>query len=151
MSDHKAVVMHLDWSHTNYGKGVFRCGANTHKDPIYQKQIRIVFSKALPDFVDDDAKADSLRQLIGQIEDAEYLKEEYLSIDHTNFKFPSLHDENLATIDSQLQQLYFNLPTNNEIVCTLTSKKYAQALTILLSKAEGITRTFNKHKDWSRV
>ena len=37
-------------------------------------------------------------QLIGQIEDAEYLKEEYLSIDHTNFKFPSLRDENLSKL-----------------------------------------------------
>ena len=41
VSDHKAVVMHLDWSHTNYGKGVFCCGANTHKDPIYQKRVRV--------------------------------------------------------------------------------------------------------------
>ena len=98
------------------GKGVFCCGENTHKNTIFQKRIHIAFRKALADFVDDDAKADSLRQLIGQIEDAEYLKEEYLSIDHTNFKFPSLRDVNLATIYSQLQQLYFNLPTKNEII-----------------------------------
>ena len=51
--DHKAVVIHLDWSHTTYGKGVFRSGANTQKDPIYQKQIHITFS--------NDATADSLR------------------------------------------------------------------------------------------
>ena len=85
---------------------------------MYQKRIRLAFSKALCDFVDDNATADSLRQLIGQIENTELLREEFLSIDHTYYKFPSLHDENLAAIDSQLQKLYFNLPTNNEIVCT---------------------------------
>ena len=41
---------------------VFCCGANTHNDPIYQKQIRLALVKALCDFVDDDAKANSLRQ-----------------------------------------------------------------------------------------
>ena len=78
--------------------------------------------------MNDNATADSLRQLIGQIENAEYIREEFISIDQTNYKFPSLRDENLAAIDSQLHQLYFKLPTNNEIVCTLTSKNYAQVL-----------------------
>ena len=143
--------MHLVWSHTNYGKGVFRCGANTHKDPIYQKRVCVAFSKALVDYIDDEAIATSLRQLIGQIEDSERTREEYLTLNNDNFKFPSLLDENLAHIDAQLQNLYYLLPTNNEIVCDLISKDYAKALTFLLSKAEGITRTFNKKKDWSRV
>ena len=53
--------------------------------------------------------------------------------------------------NSQSQQLYFNLPSNNKIVGTLMSKNYAQALIFLLSKAEVITSTYNKRKDWSRV
>ena len=106
VSDHKAVVMYLDWSHTNYGRGVFRCGANTHKDPNYQKRVRVAFSKALADYIDDLDTATSLRQLIGQIEDTERLREEYLTLNKYNFKFPSLLYENLSQIDSQLQNLY---------------------------------------------
>ena len=85
-----------------------------------------------------------LRQLIGQIEDSERIREEYLTLNTNNFKFPSLLDENLAQIDAQLQNLYYLLPSNNEIVSDLISKVYSKALTFLLSKAEGITRTFNK-------
>ena len=125
--------MHLDLSHTNYGKGVFCCGANTHKDPIYQKRVRVAFSKALVDYIDDEAIATSLRQLIGQIEDSERIREEYLTLNTNNFKFPSLLDKNLAHIDAQLQNLYYLLPTNNEIVCDLISKDYAKALCFLLS------------------
>ena len=55
VSDHKVVVMHLDWLNTNYGRGVFRCGANTHKDPIYQKRVRLALVKALCVYVDEEA------------------------------------------------------------------------------------------------
>ena len=122
VSDHKTVVIYLDWSHTNYGKGVFRCGANTHKDAISQKRITLALNKALCDFVDKNTIADSLRQIIGQIKDTEYKREEFLSIDNSHYKFPSLQDEHLSSIDSQLQQLYFLLRTNNEIFSTLMSK-----------------------------
>ena len=100
LSNHKAVVMHLDWSHTDYGKGVFRCGANTHTDPIYQKRVPVAFSKALVDYIDDEAIATSLRQLIGQIKDSERTRKEYIALNNDNFKFPSLLDENLANIDA---------------------------------------------------
>ena len=66
------------------------------------------------------------------------------------FNFPSLKTENLSSIDFQLQQLYFTLPTNNEIVSKFMSKNYSNALTFILSKAEGITRSYNKAKNWSR-
>lgn len=106
VSDHKAVVMHIDWSRTNYGKGVFRCGANTHKDPNYKKWVCVAFSKALSDYIDDQATDTSLRQLIGQIEDSERIRKEYLTLNTNNIKFPSLLDENLAQIDGQLKNLY---------------------------------------------
>ena len=51
----------------------FCCGVN--KDRIYQKRIRIAFNKALDDYIDDEVKADSLRQLIGQIEDTERIRD----------------------------------------------------------------------------
>ena len=86
VSDHLAVVLYLDWSHSNNGKGVFLCGANTHKDPKYQKSVRLALVKALCDYIDEEAIANSLRQLIGQIED----REEILSIDDKHFNFPSL-------------------------------------------------------------
>ena len=79
------------------------------------------------------------------------VKEKYLTLDKHNFKFPSLLDKNLSQIDSQLQNLYYLLPSNNEIVSDLISKDYSKALTFLLSKAEGITRTFNKKVNWNRA
>ena len=51
VSIHKAVVIHLDWSKTHI------------------MRIRLALVKALCDFVDDDAIANSLRQIIGQIEE----------------------------------------------------------------------------------
>ena len=114
VSDHEAVVMHIDWSHTNYGKGVLCCGSNTHKYPIYKKRVRFAFSKALVDYIDDEAIATSLRQLIGQIEDSERTREEYLTLNANNFKFPSLLDENSAHIDAHLQNLYYRTHFSSE-------------------------------------
>ena len=56
------------------------------------------------------------------MEDSERTREEYLTLDNDNFKLPSLLDENLGQIDAQLQNVYYLLPTNNEIVCDLISK-----------------------------
>ena len=33
----------------------------------------------------------------------------------------------------------------------MMSKNYSNALTFLLSKAEGITRSYNKAKNWSKI
>ena len=61
VSDHAAVVMHLDRSNSNVGKGVFQCEPNTHKYSNYQKSIRTVFTTGLIDFIDDKATAVYLR------------------------------------------------------------------------------------------
>ena len=70
VSDHAAVVMHLDWSHANVGKGVFRCGPNTNKDlNYYQKSIHKAFLYGLLDFIEDETKAKELRLLLDTCND----------------------------------------------------------------------------------
>ena len=54
--DHSAVVMKLDWAETNTGQGLFRCGADTHKNKKYQELIRDSFRLNLLDFVGDTSK-----------------------------------------------------------------------------------------------
>ena len=67
VSDHSAVVMKLDWAETNTGQGIFRCGADTHKNKNYQELIRDSFKLNLLDFVGDTSKQNELRNTLGNI------------------------------------------------------------------------------------
>ena len=53
VSDHSAVVMTLDWAETDKGQGVFRCGAETHKNKYYPDIIFCSFYKSVLDYVKD--------------------------------------------------------------------------------------------------
>ena len=53
VSDHSAVVMTLDWAETDKGQGVFRCGAETHKDKNYQELMFCSFYKSVLDYIED--------------------------------------------------------------------------------------------------
>ena len=69
VSDHSAVVMKLDWAETNTGQGIFRCGADTHKNTRYQELIRDSFRLNLLDFVGNATKQNELRSTLGNILD----------------------------------------------------------------------------------
>ena len=59
------MVMKLDWAETNTGQGIFRCGADTHKNRNYQELIRDSF---ILDFVGDTSKQNELRSTLGNIQ-----------------------------------------------------------------------------------
>ena len=61
--------MKLDWAETNTGQGIFRCGADTHKNTRYQELIRNSFRLNLLDFVGDATKQNELRSTLGNILD----------------------------------------------------------------------------------
>ena len=67
VSDHSAVVMTLDWAETNKGQGVFRCGAETHKNKQYQKIMFCSFYKSIRDFVEDTTIQNNLREIVKRI------------------------------------------------------------------------------------
>merc|ERR1712105_80934 len=67
VSDHSAVVMTLDWAETDKGQGVFRCGAETHKNKNYQGIIDCSFFKSVIDFIDDTRLQHDLRVQIDKI------------------------------------------------------------------------------------
>ena len=61
VSDHSAVVMTRDWVQTDKGQGVFRCGAETHKNKYYQDIIFCSFYKSVLDYVEDTNVQNNLR------------------------------------------------------------------------------------------
>jgi len=67
VSDHSAVVLTLDWTEIDKGQGVFRCGAETHKNPNYQELIDCSFYKSIIDFIDDTDLQHDLRVRIDKI------------------------------------------------------------------------------------
>ena len=67
VSDHSAVVMTLDWAETDKGQGVFRCGAETHKDKNYQEIIFCSFYKSVLDYIEDTGIQHDLRVRIDKI------------------------------------------------------------------------------------
>ena len=67
VSDHSAVVMTLDWVETDNGQGVFRCGAETHKNKQYQTLMFCSFYKSVLDFVEDTTIQNNLREIVDRI------------------------------------------------------------------------------------
>ena len=67
VSDHSTVVMSLDWAETDKGQGVFRCGAETHKNKYYQDIIFCSFYKSVLDYVEDTNVQNNLRAQVDKI------------------------------------------------------------------------------------
>merc|ERR1712105_570573 len=67
VSDHSGVVLTLDWAETDKGQGVFRCGAEKHKNKHYQEIIYCSFYKSVLDYVEDTSVQNDLRAQVDQI------------------------------------------------------------------------------------
>ena len=67
VSDHSAVVLTLDWTETDKGQGVFRCGAETHKNPNYQQLMDCSFYNSIIDFIEDTELQHDLRVRVDEI------------------------------------------------------------------------------------
>ena len=144
ISDHSAVVMKLDWDETNTGQGIFRCGADTHKNKKYQELIRDSFKLNLLDFVGDTSKQNELRANLGHILALKTTRDK-VSNDVT--KNVDIRDITVGELDAKIQKLSEQYPTNDEIISEHFSGKYSDSLVFLLHKAAEVTRVFNKKKN----
>ena len=146
ISDHSAVVMKLDWAETNTGQGIFRCGADTHKNKKYQELIRDSFRLNLLDFVGDTSKQNELRSTLGHILALKATRDK-VSNDVT--KSVDIRDIILRELDVKIHELSEQYPSNDEIITEHFSGKYSDSLVFLIHKAAEVTRVFNKKKTGS--
>ena len=102
VSDHSAVVMKLDWAETNTGQGIFRCGADTHRNVKYQELIRDSFRLNLIDFVGNETKQNELRTLLGKILDLKKTRDKVTSDTTTS---TDMRDTILRELEVKNQEL----------------------------------------------
>ena len=139
--------MKLDWAETNTGQGIFRCGADTHKNTRYQELIRDSFRLNLLDFVGNATKQNELRSTLGNILDLKATREK-VSNDIT--RRTDMRDTILRELEVKIQELSEQYPSNDLIITDHFSGKYSDALVFLLHKVAEKTRTFNKKKTGTR-
>merc|ERR1712215_440616 len=147
ISDPSAVVMKLDWAATNTGQGIFRCGADTHRNKNYQELIRDSFRLNFLDFVGDTSKQNELRTTLGHIL---ALKASRDKVSNDVTKSVNIRDIILRELDVKIHEHSEQYPSNDEIITEHFSGKYSDALVFLLHKAAEVTRSFNKKKTGSR-
>ena len=140
--------MKLDWAETNTGQGIFRCGADTHRNVKYQELIRDSFRLNLIDFVGNDTKQNELRTLLGKILDLKRTRDKVSSDTTTS---TDMRDAILRELEVKIQELSEQYPSNDQIINNYFSGKHTDALIFLLHKAAEVTRTFNKKKAGNRT
>ena len=100
ISDHSAVVMKLDWAETNTGQGLFRCGADAHKNKNYQELIRDSFKLNLLDFVGETSKQNELRANLGHIMALKTTRDKVSNDDTINV---DIRDTTVGELDAKIQ------------------------------------------------
>merc|ERR1711888_39005 len=147
ISDHSAVVMKLGRAETNTGQGIFRCGADTHKNKKYQELIRDSFKLNLLDYVGDTNKQNELRANLGRILALKSTRDKVINDDTINV---DIRDTTVGELVAKIQKLTEQYPTNDELISEHFSGKYSYSLVFFLHKAAEVTRIFNKKKTGSR-
>ena len=148
VSDHSAVVMTLDWAETDKGQGVFRCGAETHKNKNYQEIIYCSFYKSVLDYIEDTSIQDDLRVRIDKIL-ALTVKRNKMTNDVE--LDPVMKEGLLFVMEDTIRNLTNALPDLEGLIVTHIPGKAMRTLVFLLQKASEVTRLFNKQKSGSRA
>merc|ERR1712208_148684 len=148
VSDHSAVVTTLDWAETDKGQGVFRCGAETHKNKKYQEIIYCSLYKSVLDYVEDTSVQNDLRAQVDKIL-ALMLKRNKIAND---VKLdPIMKEGTLFVMEDTIRNLTNLLPKLEGLIVIHITGKAMQTLVFLLQKASEVTRLFNKQKSGSRA
>merc|ERR1711947_25611 len=141
VSDHSAVVLTLDWAETDKGQGVFRCGAETHKNKNYQELMHCSFYKSIINYIDNSELQDDLRVRINKILTLT-IKRNKISNDVEID--PAMKEETLFVLEDNIRAQTRGLPDLQGIFATHTPGKAMRTLVFLLLKAAEDTRRFNK-------
>merc|ERR1712208_279870 len=148
VSDHSAVVMTLNWAKTDKGQGVFRCGAETHKNVNYQGIMDCRFYKSVIDFIEDAELQHDLRVKIDRII-ALSVKRNKIANDVESD--PVMKEGLLFVLEDNIRNLTSDLPDLQGLIETHITSKAMRTLVFLLQKASEVTRLFNKQKSGSRA
>merc|ERR1711947_37127 len=147
VSDHSGVVLTLDWAETDKGQGVFRCGAETHKNKNYQGLMHCSFYKSIIDYIDNTELQNDLRVRINKIVKLTVTRNKItndLEMD------PAMKEETLFVLEYSIKTLTRDLPDLHGIIATHLPGKAMRALVFLLTKAAEDTRRFNKQASYTR-
>merc|ERR1712002_919956 len=147
VSDHSGVVLTLDWAETDKGQGVFRCGAETHKNKNYQELMQCSFYKSIIDFINNTELQDDLRVRINQILKLTIKRNKItndLEMD------PAMKEDTLFVLEDTIRALTRELPDLQGIIATHVPGQAMNALVFLLTKAAEDTRRFNKQAAYTR-
>ena len=148
VSDHSAVVMTLDWAKTDKGQGVFRCGAETHKNVNYQGIMDCSFYKSVIDFIEDAELQHDLRVKIDRIIALSVKRNKI--VNDVEFD-PVMKEGVLFVLEDNIRNLTSDLPDLQGLIETHIPGKAMRTLVFLLQKASEVTRLFNKQKSGSRA
>ena len=148
VSDHSAVVMTLDWAETDKGQGVFRCGAETHKDKNYQEIIYCSFYKSVLDYIEDTSIQHDLRVRIDKILALTVKRNKMVNDVELD---PVMKEGLLFVLEDTIRNLTNALPDLEGLIVTHITGKAMRTLVFLLQKASEVTRLFNKQKSGSRA
>merc|ERR1711888_401992 len=148
VSDHSAVVLTLDWAETDKGQGVFRCGAETHKNKNYQELMHCSFYKSIIDYIDNPELQDDLRVRINKILTLTVKRNKIVNDVELD---PAMKEETLFVLEDNIRSQTKELPDLLGLIEAYIPGKAMRALVFLLSKASEATRLFNKQTSGSRA
>merc|ERR1711947_37336 len=147
-SDHSAVVLTLDWTETDKGQGVFRCGAETHKNPNYQELIDCSIYKSVIDFIDDTDLQHDLRVRIDKILTPSVKRNKIANDVEVD---PAMKEATLFVLEHEIRSQTKDLPDLQGLIETHIHGKSMSTLVFFLQKASEVTRLFNRQKSGSRA
>ena len=116
VSDHSAVVRTLDWAETDKGQGVFRCGAETHKNKQYQDLMFCSFYKSVLNYVEDTTNTtNNLREIVDK---TRTLMLQRNKIENDVELDPIMKEETLFVMEDNLLKHTRLLPKLEELITT---------------------------------
>ena len=140
--------MTLDWAETDKGQGVFRCGAETHKNKHYQDIIFCSFYKSVLDYVEDTNVQNNLRAQVDKILALTLNRNKIANDAELD---PIMKEGTLFVMEDNIRNLTNLLPKLEELITAFIPGKAMRTLVFLLQKASEVTRLFNKKKSGSRA
>ena len=142
------IVLTLDWTETDKGQGVFRCGAETHKNTNYQELIHCSFFKSVIDFIDDTDLQHDLRVRIDRILTLSVKRNKIANDVELD---PVMKEGMLFALEYEIRSQTNDLPDLQGLIETHIPGKAMRALVFLLHKASEVMRLFNKQKSGFRA